>query len=120
MYGGVGEDIYYINGNGDTISDSDANGLVLIGNVALLGGVHQSSDPENVYYSDDGNVQYLLTGTTLVVTNEVTMESVTILNFSQYENDLHIVLSNEPIPAEGQNIYEDQRSWGQSLSYPLE
>jgi Ca2+-binding RTX toxin-like protein len=56
LEGGTGSDQYtYFTGQGrDTITDADHNGSIVFDGQVLVGGVHRSGDPADLYTSADG------------------------------------------------------------------
>ena len=82
---GKGYDIYHAN-DGDEITDSDHKGEIRFGETTLTGGVYD----ETKGYYENGNIEYHLSGDTLIVKNG--SESITINNYSKSQESLGIKL----------------------------
>ncbi|MCF8052377.1 MAG: hypothetical protein K9L59_14130, partial [Desulfobacterales bacterium] len=89
LYGGSGFDYYYAD-DGDTISDSDKNGIVIFEGTRLSHGVW--NEELNAYEGNAG--KYTYHDSTLIFENS-SGGSVTILNYSKAASDLNITLEDD-------------------------
>jgi Ca2+-binding RTX toxin-like protein len=88
LKGGEGLDRYISNFGADTIEDSDGKGVVEFDGQVLLGGLHRTGDPANVFHSADGTLTLTKSGTDLVVTGS---GPLTIKNFATGQFGIRLV-----------------------------
>jgi Ca2+-binding RTX toxin-like protein len=88
MRGGAGLDRYISNFGADTIEDSDGKGVVEFDGKVLLGGLHRTGDPANVFHSVDGTITLTKQGTDLVV---IGSGPLTLKNFSSGQFGIRLV-----------------------------
>jgi Ca2+-binding RTX toxin-like protein len=67
LIGGTGKDTYYV-GAGDTVIDSDGNGVINLNGVNLTGGKRKKG---SLTYVDDNGNSYLLQGNKLLINGVV-------------------------------------------------
>jgi hypothetical protein len=71
LIGGTGKDTYYV-GAGDTVIDSDGNGVINLNGVNLTGGKRKKG---SLTYVDDNGNSYLLQGNKLLINGVVTIDN---------------------------------------------
>ncbi|WP_230409287.1 calcium-binding protein [Zooshikella harenae] len=89
LNGGMGKDLYLVDSE-DTINDSGKDGIVFLSSKKLTGGERTEDDPENTYYSTDGQFTYVKNGSTLVING-----GLTINNYSNGALGIHLETEDE-------------------------
>jgi Ca2+-binding RTX toxin-like protein len=94
LQGGEGRDVYYVrSGFGqETITDSDGRGLIQVDQRLLVGGVRKPTDSAQTYTSPDGQFRYVLSGSSLTITNQQSPEdNMVVQNYVPGQLGLRLV-----------------------------
>lgn len=96
LMGGTGFDIYYWNtGDGnDRIEDADARGMINVNGQVLLGGVKKTGHTD--WVSADGTIQYVMSGTDLVVKLNGTQILTVNENFESGQFGIRLIDATDP------------------------